>query len=131
MKYMRQLMIIVFIAFLGETLNHFIPLPVPGSIYGLVIIFLALNFKILKVDQISGTARYLLEIMPVMFIAPAAKLISCWDVVKDVIVSGMAISLITMVLGMIFVGRVTQAVIRHDQKKKAAAGAEAAEKEEA
>ncbi|MDO4960335.1 MAG: CidA/LrgA family protein [Eubacteriales bacterium] len=126
MKYLKQLLIIVFIAYIGETLNYFIPLPIPGSIYGLMIMFLALNLGILKVEQVSGTARYLLEIMPVMFIAPAAKLVSSWDVVKNVLWQGTLISVVTTVAGMAIVGKVTQAVIRGG-KKTAAANAGAGE----
>ena len=118
MKYLRQLLIITFIAFLGETLNHFIPLPVPGSIYGLVLMFLALDLKIIRVEHVSDTARFLLEIMPVLFIPPAANLIGSWDAVKAVLVPGTFISCVTTVIGMIAVGLVTQAVIRHDGKKK-------------
>lgn len=118
MKYLRELLIITFIAFIGETLNHFIPLPVPGSIYGLVIMFLALNFGIIRVEQVKDTARFLLEIMPVLFIPPAANLVGSWDAVKAVFVPGTLISCITTVVGMAVVGVVTQAVIRHGNKAK-------------
>ncbi len=120
MKYLRQLLIITFIAFIGESLNHFIPLPIPGSIYGLVLMFLALNFRIFRIEHINETARFLLEIMPVLFIPPAANLVGSWADVKAVLVPGTLISCITTVIGMIVVGVVTQAVIRHDNKKKEA-----------
>ena len=35
LKYIRQISIIMVIAFIGEVLNHLIPLPVPASIYGI------------------------------------------------------------------------------------------------
>lgn len=118
MKYLRQLLIITFIAFIGETLNHFIDLPIPGSIYGLVLMFLALNAKLIRVEHINDTARFLLEIMPVLFIPPAANLVGSWSAVKAVLVPGTFISCITTVIGMVVVGLVTQAVIRHDDRKK-------------
>lgn len=118
MKYLRQLLIITFIAFIGETLNHFIDLPIPGSIYGLVLMFLALNARIIRIEHINETARFLLEIMPILFIPPAANLVGSWDAVKAVLVPGTLISCITTVVGMVVVGIVTQAVIRHDAGKK-------------
>lgn len=117
MKYMRQLLVITFIAFLGETLNHFIPLPIPGSIYGLVIMFAALNFRIIRLDQVNDTGKFLLEIMPVLFIPPAANLVGSWAALKEVLVPGTLISCITTVVGMVVVGLVTQAVIRHGKKE--------------
>ena len=117
MKYLKQLLIISFIAFIGELMNHFIPLPVPGSIYGLILIFLALGLNIVRLEQVSATGRFLLEIMPLMFIPPAAKIISSWDTVKSVIIQGIFISCITTLAAMIIVGKVTQAVIRGGGKR--------------
>ena len=116
MKYLKQLLIIVFIAMIGEMMNYFIPLPVPGSIYGLVLIFLALNFKILRPEQVNSCGKFLLEIMPVMFIAPAAKLVSSWEIVKSVLLPGTLITCLTTVAGMVIVGCVTQAVIRKSRR---------------
>lgn len=42
MKYLRQFMIILLVSFWGELLKYVIPLPVPASIYGLVILFILL-----------------------------------------------------------------------------------------
>lgn len=36
MKYIKQLLIILIISCIGELLNFFIPLPIPGSIYGMI-----------------------------------------------------------------------------------------------
>ncbi len=118
MKYLKQLLIITFIALIGETMNYLIPLPIPGSIYGLLLMFLALYFKIIRLDQVTATGKFLLEIMPIMFIVPAAKLVSSWDVVKGVLVQGTIISCVTTVAGMAIVGRITQAVIRSSKKKE-------------
>ena len=35
MKYVRQLLIILFVSFLGELLKSIIPLSIPASIYGI------------------------------------------------------------------------------------------------
>ena len=56
MKYIRQIIIILFIAFLGEILNHLIPLPVPASIYGIIIMFAALVSGILKTESVKETS---------------------------------------------------------------------------
>ena len=37
MKYIRQFIIIILISFIGEVLNYLLPLPIPASIYGLVL----------------------------------------------------------------------------------------------
>ena len=39
MKLLRQFLIILAISFVGEALKYLLPLPVPASIYGMVILF--------------------------------------------------------------------------------------------
>ena len=48
-----QFLIIVVISFIGEMLNHFIPLPIPASIYGIVILFAALKMEWVKSQHIA------------------------------------------------------------------------------
>ena len=68
MKYLRQFLLILFISFLGELLKYFLPLPIPASIYGMVILFIGLLSGIIKLDAVKDVGKFLIEIMPVMFI---------------------------------------------------------------
>lgn len=70
MDYILRLAIIIGISLLGEVLGEIIPLPVPGSIYGLVLMLLGLCTRIIPLEKVQGTGRFLIEIMPVMFIRP-------------------------------------------------------------
>ena len=45
MKYLSQALIIAAVTFAAELIHHFVPLPIPASIYGLVILFFLLNIK--------------------------------------------------------------------------------------
>lgn len=47
MKYVQQFSIILLISVIGEILKTFLPLPVPASVYGLVIMLVALLTGIL------------------------------------------------------------------------------------
>ena len=68
MKYVRQFLIILVISFIGELLRYYIPLKIPASIYGLVLLFAALELRIIKLVSIRETSRFLIEIMPLMFV---------------------------------------------------------------
>ena len=48
MKYVKEFGIILIVSLVGELLNYFLPLPVPASIYGLVLMFLCLMLGIIK-----------------------------------------------------------------------------------
>lgn len=51
MKYVRQFWIILLISAMGEALHVLIPLPVPASVYGLVIMLIALGTHIIRLDR--------------------------------------------------------------------------------
>ena len=72
MKHVQQFSIILLISVIGELLKTFLPLPVPASVYGLIIMLVALLTGILKLDQVKGAADFLVEIMPVMFVPAGA-----------------------------------------------------------
>lgn len=75
MKYMKQLLIIFGVTCIGEILKHFIPLPIPASIYGLVIMLVCLTTGIIKLDHVRECGEFLVEIMPLMFIPAAVGLL--------------------------------------------------------
>ena len=117
MKYVRQFWIILLISAMGEALHVLIPLPVPASVYGLVIMLIALLTHIIRLDQVKEAAEFLIEIMPVMFIPAGVGLLTAWGILKPVCVPIILITVITTVVVMLVTGRVTQAVIRMDRKK--------------
>lgn len=117
MKYLKQFTIILAISLLGELLNYFLALPIPGSIYGIVILFILLSTKVIKVDQIKDTASFLIEIMPVMFIPAAVGIINVWDIVKDNIITYSILIVVSTILVMGVSGLVTQLLIKKGDKQ--------------
>ena len=76
MKYLRQLLMILIFSFIGEVLHAVIPIQMPASIYGLVLLFIALMTGLVKLPQVHEAARFLIEIMPLMFIPAGVGLIA-------------------------------------------------------
>ena len=117
MKYSKQFCIILFLSFLGEALRSVIPLPIPASVYGLVLMLGALASGILKVSQVRETSEFLIEIMPVMFIPAGVGLMDSWGVLKPVCIPVLLITVLTTVIVMGTTGAVTQQMIRKEKKK--------------
>ena len=117
MTYIFQFCVISIICFIGELLHSFIPLPIPSSIYGLIIMFLCLNFKIIKLEKIEKTADFLLEIMPLMFIPAAVGLISVWGELKAILLPVLAIIVSTTVIVMVVTGHSAQLVMKLERRK--------------
>lgn len=118
MKYLRQFFIIMLISLLGEALKWLIPLPIPASIYGLVLMLLALCTGVITVDKVEEASTFLIEIMPVMFIPASVGLLDSWGTLKDIILPIGAIIVITTIVVMGLTGKITQGIIRMEKRKK-------------
>lgn len=118
MKYVKQFGIILLISFLGEILHEIIPLPIPASIYGIIILFFCLELKILSVSSIKETSAFLLEIMPLMFIPAAVGLMDAWDILRPSLLAYVVITVASTFIVMAAAGRVTQALMLHRKKKE-------------
>lgn len=118
MKYVWQLTIILGISFLGEVLNSIIPLPVPASIYGLLIMFILLLTKVIKVDTIRETSSFFLVTMPIFFIVAGVGVIDYWDVINPRLLPSVIIMLVITIVVMVATGRLTQWIINTSAKRR-------------
>ena len=118
MKYVWQLIIILGASFLGEVLNALIPLPVPARIYGLLVMFILLCTKIIKVETIKETSDFFLVTMPIFFVVAGVGVIDYWDVIKPILIPSALIMLIVTIIIMAVTGRVTQLVIKINEKRR-------------
>lgn len=117
MKFVKQFLIILLISFIGEGLNFAIPAPIPASIYGMVILFVCLCTKIIKLDDVKDTGMFLIEIMPLMFIPAGVGLMKSWGVLKPLIVPVLVITVVSLIAVMAVSGRVSQRIITNEDKK--------------
>lgn len=117
MKYIKQFGIIITISFLGEVIKEMLPLPVPASIYGLVIMLLCLLTGIVKLEAVEKAADFLVEIMPLMFIPAAVGLMESFDALKPILLQAGVIIIVTTIVVMAVTGKVTQFIIERKEKK--------------
>ena len=118
MKYVIQFLIIAAFAFIGELLHWFIPLPIPASIYGIVLLFIALELKWVKVSDIREVSSFLIAVMPIMFIPAAAGLMESWGAVKSSVWEYALITIVSTFVVMGVSGAVTQFVIWRGKKNE-------------
>lgn len=111
MKYFPQFLIIMGFTLLGEALQRIIPLPIPSSVYGLVLLFLALCLKLIKVEQVKDVGGFLTSIMAVLFVAPAVGIAEDWHMVADRLLPILLLVVGTTILSFGISGRVVQALM--------------------
>ena len=118
MRYVIQLFIIICFSFAGELLHSVLPFPIPASIYGIILLFLALELKLLKVKQIREVSTTLIISMPVMFVPPAVGLVSSWENIRENWAEYIFITFASTFVVMAAAGWTTQMVIRWRKKSK-------------
>lgn len=116
MKYVKQFVIIIAISFIGEFLKYVLPLPVPASIYGMVLMFAALITGVLKLDDVKDTAKFLIEIMPLMFIPAGVGLMVSWNTLRPLLIPVAIITVVTIITVMIVSGHTAQFVLKRQEK---------------
>lgn len=116
MKWIKQFGIILAVSFIGELLGNWIPLPIPASIYGIILLFLCLKLHLIPFDDVHETGDFLIEIMPLMFIPAAVGLLESWDIIRPSWIKYILITVSTTFIVMVAAGLVTQAVIRRTKK---------------
>jgi len=119
MKFLVQFLIIIAFSFFGELLHFSLPLPIPASIYGIVLLFLALEMKWIKVKDIRETSSFLIAVMPVMFIPAAVGLIDSYQSIGSAWLQYIVVTVLTTFVVMGVSGWLTQYVIRRDKVSKA------------
>ena len=110
MKLYVQLMIIFMISLVGEGISSVFRLPVPGSIIGLVLLFLALQFKLLRLRHISMVGNFLLANMTILFLPPAVGIMDKFQVIAPYLLPIIVIVLGAIVLNVCVIAVVVQLI---------------------
>ena len=98
-------------------MNHVLPLPVPASIYGIILMFTCLKLGFFPLSEIEETGRFLIEIMPMLFIPAGVGLMVSWGALKPVIIPISIIIVVTTILVMAVSGRIAQFILKKEGKK--------------
>lgn len=117
MKYIKQFGIILLITFIGEILHALLPIPMPAGIYGIILLFAGLQTGIIPLAEVKDASKFLIQIMPLMFIPAAVGLIDTWEILAPSWWQFLVVTVVTTVVVLAVSGLVTQAVIRAKNRK--------------
>lgn len=110
LKYLSQFLIIMSFSLLGEVLHLVIPVTLPASVYGIILLFAALCLGIVKVEQVKETGTFLTGIMSVLFVPPVVGILEQWAIIKDSIVILVLLAIATTITTFYISGGITQLV---------------------
>ena len=111
-KYLFQFARILVFCFLGEILHAVLPLPLPSSIYGLILLLLALRLKVVQLEDVKEVGLFLTGIFSLLFVPAAAGVMELWAEMGSMLLSIFPVTVLVLITS----GHTTQAMVRRKQK---------------
>lgn len=109
----RSLLILYIMLYLGNQIAYFIPVGVPGSIWGLLLLFVGLTTKIIPLEWIYLGASLLIRYMAVLFVPVSVGIIKysdlLWEQMNILIIPNVVSTCATLV----FIGIVANMMFEH------------------
>ena len=118
MKYLSQFCIILGFTLAGEALQRLLPIPVPASVYGLVLLFAALCLKLVKPEQVKTVSGFLISIMPILFVSPTVGIAENWDLIRGELLPIFLLLLASTFLTFGISGSITQLFLKKGGDRK-------------
>lgn len=116
MKYLHEAVIIAAVTFAAEIIKFFVPLPVPASIYGLILLFILLKTGLLKLEQIEHVGGLLLELMPLLLVPASVSFLTVLDTIQGMLLPVLLMGFFGTTAVMVVTGRVCQSMSGRRQK---------------
>lgn len=120
MKVFNQLAIILGIWAVGEYISSIISniVLIPGSIIGMILLFLMLQFKIISIESIDSISDFFLDNMALFFVPAGVSLIKSMDLIKQNIILLVIAIFVTTVIVMWSTGIVVEVMMKRKENKK-------------
>ena len=116
MKIFNQLALIFGIWAIGEYISSFIKdiIVIPGSIIGMILLFILLQWKVLKIDKIKEVSNFFLDNMAIFFIPAGVSLINSLSIIRD----NMFVLIVSIALSTVIVMYITGIVVEKMIRRK-------------
>ncbi len=113
----QEFMIIFLVNYVGILISGILHLPVPGTIIGLILMFILLKTNALKIEKIENAVNFLLLNMTLFFMPPTVKIIDSYNLLEKDIVKVAFIIVISTFITMGVTGKIVQMMIDIQAKK--------------
>ncbi len=77
------LLILFGFLWIGELVDYWFQLSIPGSVIGMVLLTVALRLRIIKIEWVKAASDVLVKNMAFLFVPPGVGLMLYFDLVRD------------------------------------------------
>jgi len=118
MKYLQQFLLLMAFVFAGEAVHAILPLPIPASIWGLLLLLCALLSGVVKLPQIEDVSKFFLAVIPVLFVVPAVGVLEIFGDLTEIWPVMLVVIGITYLAAMASTGWLADWMIRMKDRRK-------------
>ena len=110
MKYVKEFCYLIFFLLLGFVAKKLTGLPIPEPVFGMIFLFVALLFKIVKVEDVGETSDFLTSILAFTFTPLGVGLMVQFDVIKDNTIQILVVMTISCLITMAITAKIVEIV---------------------
>lgn len=115
MRYVIQFAIILAICFMGDLLQSYFNLPIPGNVLGMVLLLFFLLTDIIKLSMIEDVSNFMLKHLSFFFIPAAVGLMTCFSILEGKWTALMFISVVSTFIIAVVTGMSVQILMKRRQ----------------
>jgi holin-like protein len=118
MRLLTQMAIVLAVGFAGMAISIILPVPLPGSIVGMLLLLLLLLLKILQVKHIKDISDFFLRNMGVFFVPACVALVGHFGLLQEKLVAFTLICMISTIVTFAATAGAVSLVIRFQRLSK-------------
>ena len=116
MKIFREVLVFFGLYYVGELISTTLSLPLPGSLVGMILLFVLLQLHIVEMEQIATVSDFLLGHLPFFFLPAGVALMASFSAMKGLWIWMLVICLVTTIITMGCSGRIIQHMMERKSK---------------
>lgn len=113
---LREFLLIFVINYIGVIIAQVFKLPIPGTILGMLLLFILLYTKVLKVSSIERAANFLLLNMTIFFLPPSVELLDTMYLLKNGTLKIVFLVIFSTLLTMVVTAKTVEFLIKRVDK---------------
>lgn len=116
MSTLSQVGILMLTLLIGTLLKMVIPIPVPATVYGMIILFILLRSKLVKVEKVEPVSNVLLANLAFLFVPAGVGMINEFKTLEGHLLAVIGILFVSNFLTLFVTGHVVQLIQKRGKK---------------
>lgn len=117
MNLLRQMFIVCVIFFIGQSIQVLSGIPIPGSVIGMILLFVLMYCNVISVESLKDLADFCLGNLAFFFVPVVVGVVAAKEKILDVVPQLIFIIVLSTSLVMLATGITAQYLLRRKEEK--------------